>query len=345
MPKILPVFIPFSGCKTKCVYCNQNSISGQFVKNLHENVLEQIEYFLRFNTKWDEISFFGGSFSCLPEESRLSLYNIARQKGLLSIRFSTRPDCISEEMLSEFKVNNVKVIELGIQSLSDKVLASNNRPYSKDLALESIDKLTKAGFDVVAQIMTGMYKEDFCDLKYTVDELRIKDIKGVRIYPTVVLKDTKLAEYLKEGKFTPLSFEETFLRTAYAYIKFASRGVEILRIGLQDGQSLKNSIISGVYFPAFGDMIKTFIVILYLKYYDKLLVGEAEIKKLPNYKGILKKYFSDKIISVNNSEKFSIKDICAKLEIITGEDNWGQSEREVAKFAKEIWNQADNRPA
>lgn len=345
MPKILPVFIPFSGCKTKCVYCNQNSISGQYVTNLQENVLEQIEYFLRFNTKWDEISFFGGSFSCLPEESRLSLYNIARQKGLLSIRFSTRPDCISEEMLSEFKVNNVKVIELGIQSLSNMVLASNNRPYSKDLALQSIDKLTKAGFDVIAQIMTGMYQESFDDLKYTVDELVNKDIKGVRIYPTVVLKDTKLAEYLREGKFTPLSFEEIFVRTAYAYIKFAARGIEILRIGLQDGLSLKNSIISGIYFPAFGDMIKTFILILYIKHFNKLLVDETEIKKLPNYKGILKKYFSDKIISVNNSEEFSIKDICAKLEIITGEDNWGQSEREVAKFAKEIWSQTDDRPA
>jgi len=345
MPKILPVFIPFSGCKTKCVYCNQNGISGQHVSNLQEDVLEQIEYFLRLNLKWDEISYFGGSFSCLPKESRLSLYNIARQKGFLSIRFSTRPDCIYEEMLGEFKENNVKVIELGIQSLSNKVLASNNRPYSKDLALKSIDKLTKAGFDVIAQIMTGMYQESFDDLKYTVDELISKDIKGVRIYPTVVLKDTKLAEYLEEGKFTPLSFEEIFVRTAYAYMKFAARGIDILRIGLQDGLSLKNSIISGIYFPALGDMVKTFIVILYLKYFGKLLVEETEIKKLPNYKGILKKYFSDKIISVNNSEKFSIKVICAKLEIITGEDNWGQFEREVAKFAKEIWSQTDNRSA
>lgn len=342
MSKILPVFIPFSGCKTKCVYCNQNSISGQNIFNFQEDVLRQVEYFLRLNLKWDEISFFGGSFSCLPEKIRLNLYKIAHKYGFIKIRFSTRPDCISEEMLEEFKENNVRVIELGIQSLSDKVLAYNNRPYSKDLALESIDKLTKAGFDVIAQIMTGMYQESFYDLKYTVDELIVKNIKGVRIYPTVVLKDTKLAEYLKEGKFTPLSFEDIFVRVAYAYIKFNARGIDILRIGLQDSLSLKNSIISGIYFPAFGDMIKTFILILYFKYYDKLLVDKLEIKKLPNYKGIIKKYFSDKIISVNTTEKFSIKDICAKLEIVTGEDNWGETERDVAKFAKEIWSQTDN---
>jgi hypothetical protein len=92
-------------------------------------------------------------------------------------------------------------------------------------------------------------------------------------------------------------------------------------------------------------MVKTLIIICYIKQFGKLSVREEDIKKLPNYKGILKKYFSDKIISVNNSEEFSIKDICAKLEIITGEDNWGQSEREVAKFAKEIWSQTDDRPA
>ncbi|MDK2792257.1 MAG: hypothetical protein PWQ25_1120 [Deferribacteres bacterium] len=345
MPKILPVFIPFSGCKSKCVYCNQNIISGQKIDNLKNDVLKQIEFHFNICSDWDEISYFGGSFSCLSESTRNLLYNIAKEKGFKTLRFSTRPDCLKDEMIDEFKKNYVKTIELGVQSLSDEVLLKNNRPYSASTTIEWIDKLHTAGFNVVAQIMVGMYGENWDDFKFTVDTIAEKKVNGVRIYPTVVLNNTMLKNLYDSKDFIPLDFEDVFSRLIYAFVKFSAKGIEILRIGLQDSESLKKDIAAGLYYPAFGDMVKTLIIICYIKQFGKLSVREEDIKKLPNYKGILKKYFSDKIISVNNSEEFSIKDICAKLEIITGEDNWGQSEREVAKFAKEIWSQTDDRPA
>ena len=144
--KILPVFIPFAGCKHRCVYCNQYKITGALGGNIAESAASQIYQYLSFSSSWDELAFYGGSFSCLPERDRLALYKTAKENGFKVLRFSTTPDCITDEILLEAKQHGVKTIELGIQSLSERVLRLNKRPYSFEECVEAVKKVRR-GFN------------------------------------------------------------------------------------------------------------------------------------------------------------------------------------------------------
>ena len=93
---ILPFFIPMEGCPHRCIYCDQSSISGYD----HSPALGQIGRAAMEHWGGDdsEIAFYGGSFSCLPQE-RQADYLDAVAPALAAgrwqgVRISTRPDGI-----------------------------------------------------------------------------------------------------------------------------------------------------------------------------------------------------------------------------------------------------------
>lgn len=340
MHKILPVFIPFAGCSCNCIYCNQNKITGVDSGNILKKSNEQIENYLDISQNWDEIAFFGGSFSCLPETLRKNLYKTAQKTGIATLRFSTRPDCIDHKIISECKENFVKTVELGIQSLSDDVLEKNGRPYNSKLAEESLSLLKNSNINTVAQIMVGMFGETERDFINTVK--RIKDISpdGVRIYPNVVLKETLLEKMYLTHKFIPLNFVETILRASYATVKFITNDINILRTGLQYSTHLKESIVGGFYHESFGDMVKSFIIACYVERFKKIEVPSKTIQSIVGYKGLVKKMFYDRI-QVNENIQFSFRDICSKMDGLLNEGYWGSSQREIAHIAQKEWGQTD----
>ena len=130
----IPIFIPHLGCPNQCVFCNQRTISGvsdfdaSSVKSEIDAALATVD-----PSQETEIAFFGGSFTGIDRELMISLLEIA--KGYISdgrvssIRCSTRPDYINEEILDILEGYGVKTIELGLQSFDDKVLALSKRGH------------------------------------------------------------------------------------------------------------------------------------------------------------------------------------------------------------------------
>ena len=122
----IPVFIPHLGCPNDCVFCDQRTISGREVFR-EEDVKTHIEAALEtMGQRVCEIAFFGGSFTGIDRDLMIRLLDTAeafvRSGRVSGIRMSTRPDYIDDEILSILSNYPVKTIELGIQSLSDKVL-------------------------------------------------------------------------------------------------------------------------------------------------------------------------------------------------------------------------------
>ncbi|MBQ8005393.1 MAG: radical SAM protein, partial [Clostridia bacterium] len=131
----IPIFIPHLGCPNDCVFCNQRSISGHLYFD-EESVPEQIENALATIEKSGdkcecEIAFFGGSFTGIDRALMISLLEKAfayvKSGRVTSIRLSTRPDYIDDEILSELKSFGVTDIELGVQSMDNGVLVLNRR--------------------------------------------------------------------------------------------------------------------------------------------------------------------------------------------------------------------------
>ncbi len=258
----IPVFIPHLGCPNQCVFCNQREISG--VREFHaDDVIQIIESALS-TIEIDalvEIAFFGGSFTGIDRDLMISLLEIANgylEKGRVhSIRCSTRPDYIDEEILGILKKYGVKTIELGLQSTSDKVLKTCKRGHNFEAETKSCRLILEHGFDLVGQMMIGLPGSDIdCELE-TAGFIANIGAKGARIYPTVVFRDTELCSMMQDGIYTPLTLDEAVERSAAVLDLFINAGVEVIRIGLQASENLSDpeSSIAGANHPALGELV------------------------------------------------------------------------------------------
>lgn len=255
----IPIFVPHVGCPNDCVFCNQRTISGKSEFRLDAVEKEIEEALTTLSSRVPQIAFFGGSFTGIEWGLMIQLLEMAnkyiKDGRADSVRLSTRPDYISEEILDVLEKYNVKNIELGIQSMNDRVLELNRRGHSADTSRRAMEMICHRGFELTGQMMTGMYGATQEDEINTAQEI-CKWASSARIYPTVTFKSTALADLWERGEYKPLSMEETIQRGAEVYKIFAQNGVDVIRIGLQSTEGLhSDEVLAGEYHDAIGEMI------------------------------------------------------------------------------------------
>ena len=133
------VFVPHIGCPNQCSFCNQRSISGQQQAPTPEEVQEicrQAISLRKGQLDDTQLAFFGGSFTAIRRDYMLSLLQAVQpflgEGGFAGIRISTRPDAINEEILDILQQYHVTAIELGVQSMNDRVLRLNKRGHTAE---------------------------------------------------------------------------------------------------------------------------------------------------------------------------------------------------------------------
>jgi len=286
----IPVFIPHLGCPNQCVFCNQRAIS-EHQNFSEESVRDEIEQVLSTLAPEDEaeIAFFGGSFTGIDRDLMCRLLDLAetyvKEGRVASIRLSTRPDYIDDEILSILSRYSVKTIELGLQSMDDDVLFTCRRGHTAEQAEAACRAVVDAGFSLVGQMMIGLpgaTPESEIETAKKICEL---GASAVRIYPTVVFYDTPLCEMAQHGAYKPLSVEEAVERTAPVLQFFRARALPCIRVGLCATESLTSpdAVYAGPNHPALGEMI--FGECLYQKVKEKVLqsglAGEGIILEVP----------------------------------------------------------------
>ena len=172
----IPIFIPHLGCPNQCVFCNQRSISGcecfdpSTVSKQIEDALSTIPHGVSA-----EIAFFGGSFTGIERRLMVELLEIAqhyvRQGSVESIRLSTRPDYINEEILEILSRYTVRHIELGLQSTRDTVLNETQRGHTAEQAEKACRAVVTAGFSLTGQMMIGLPGSTETDERKTAEDI------------------------------------------------------------------------------------------------------------------------------------------------------------------------------
>lgn len=264
----ISVFIPHIGCPHKCTFCDQRTISGAVHAPTADEAGDIIrgayEYMSPEKRRVTEIAFFGGSFTAVPREYMLSLLaaakkylSPAREDGFYGIRLSTRPDCINEEILDILKENGVTAIELGSQSMSDRVLALNERGHTAEDTIKSAALIKSYGFELGLQMMVGLYGSSPDDELFTMKMIAGCAPATVRIYPTAVIEGTKLAELYRSGEYKLFGFDECVRLCTEMTKYFQKRGIRIIRMGLHAEKSLEEKYIAGFYHPAFAEIVRS----------------------------------------------------------------------------------------
>ena len=203
-----------------------------------------------------EIAFFGGSFTAIHRDYMISLLDATKPfiNEFKGIRVSTRPDSVDDEKLKLLLQYGVTSIELGAQSMDNSVLELNKRGHSA-LDVENASRLIKSyGYSLGLQMMTGLYGSDFeKDIETANRFIELKP-DTVRIYPTVIMNGTDLADYYQNGSYKPNTLEQSVSLCARLILMFAKADIKIIRLGLHYSDSLVKNSIGNNYHPAFKEL-------------------------------------------------------------------------------------------
>lgn len=279
------IFIPHIGCPHRCTFCDQKSISGAAKPPSGEDVaklLEEQAYHLMDKGYCAEIAFFGGSFTAVPRGYMVQLLEAAksameRYPVYSGIRCSTRPDCISEEIIGILREYGITAVELGAQSMDDEVLRLNERGHTAEDVRQASSLIKHSGIELGLQMMTGLYGDTPEKTLNTAREFVEINPSTVRVYPTVILKGTRLGELYQSGEYRSFGFEETVDLCAAVLRLFSENGISVIRMGLHASTDVEREMLGGVYHPAFREIVESRIFLEDLK---KQILGAEKGKYL-----------------------------------------------------------------
>ncbi len=221
-----------------CIFCSERG-SGEHLKA--KSIDEQIiSYFASYKAKrankfilyFQNYSNTYDSLDNLKNKYDLALNTAINQaemqnKVIVGLDIATRPDCITDEICSliasykAFKPSNLGdlssgdiptynlhlSVELGLQTANNDIGNFINRGYKTEDFIDAVKLLNKYNIDVIAHMMIGLPNETHEDIKNTILLINSLDIKGLKVHSTYIVKNTKLEELYKEGKYTPITLE------------------------------------------------------------------------------------------------------------------------------------------
>ncbi|OQB15773.1 MAG: Oxygen-independent coproporphyrinogen-III oxidase 1 [Firmicutes bacterium ADurb.Bin193] len=262
--KIIPIFVPHRGCPHRCSFCNQRHITGTHDEATPQTVRDTAEKYLSTMDKERHsvyIAFYGGSFTAVDRDIQDSLLNVAleyKNRGLIDgIRLSTRPDCIDSKILQNLREKGVTEIELGVQSMCADVLMQNGRGHTaKDVEI-SARMIKEYGFTLGLQMMIGLIGDTEEKSIYTARRIAALKPDFVRIYPTLVFKNTDLYDEYIKGSFTPLTLEQAVEISAVIMRVFNENRIKVIRLGLLiSGDEAEQNLVAGPYHPRFRELVE-----------------------------------------------------------------------------------------
>ena len=266
-PLVIPIFILHQGCRHRCIFCDQYTITGNARVEREPVTPGAVQTTIRLwlqrprkeKKQRVQVAFYGGSFTGLPQQRQRELLEsvkpFIRNKEVDFIRISTRPDYIDEKIAGFLKKHSVSIVELGIQSLHQDVLDASIRGHSVLQAQEAIKLLKGKGFIVGAQLMCGLPADNCARVMATARKTAELEPDFVRIYPVLVIKGSGLEKLYRDRKYKPLSLAGAVALSCRMKAVFDKHNIRVVRLGLQSSAELAEKVVAGPYHPAFGELV------------------------------------------------------------------------------------------
>ena len=228
-----------------CTYCDNAAFHPSYStagKSLHQQLDEGIEFHkVRYRTTEHYLAYFQSfSNTYAPLERLKSLYEEAlSHPDVVGIVIGTRPDCVDEEKLdylaslarsgfpggrqSKPFESPIVIVEYGIESCYDSVLARINRGHDFETARRAVIMTAERGIDVGAHFILGLPGEtrqmmlDACSL------INGLPLRSVKFHQLQIVKNTRMEKDFAEN---PSDFERF---TLDGYLDFFTDMLERLR--------------------------------------------------------------------------------------------------------------------
>ena len=266
---IIPIFLPHVGCPQRCVFCNQQAITG-VTRRLPDasEISATIDSYLRYAKHTDrpiQLAFYGGNFLGLPSAEIRYLTDLTRRfvhdGKVQGIRLSTRPDTVTAANLDRLEDLPVAAVELGVQSMDDRVLRLCRRGHRSSHTIAAVGLLKQRSHPVGAQIMVGLPGDNPVSALGSAERIAALDPDFIRIYPTLVFEGSPLARWYRQGKYRPMSLGDAVTLVKRLYLVFEAFKIPVIRMGLQAAADFDDQtiLLDGPYHPAFGHLVHSAI--------------------------------------------------------------------------------------
>ena len=260
---VIPVFIAHRGCPYQCLFCNQYAITGKGDATSGDpDIAGIIAQWLARSPGYDrvQVAFYGGSFTCLDSDVQERMLGkvqpFIRTGRVHSVRLSTRPDCINREIVTRLKENGVATVELGVQSMDDRVLMNVMRGHSASDCWHAARLLREGGIgEVGVQLLPGLPGETTNSFLDGVRQVIAMEPDLVRLYPAVVVNRSGLEKMYRGGDYKPMSLHRAVALCRRARELFSGADIPVVRMGLQPSEALEKELVAGPFHPAFGELV------------------------------------------------------------------------------------------
>jgi len=256
--RTVAVFVPHLACPNRCSFCDQRAISGAAQAPSPKQVQALLERAAgALGGSPAEIAFFGGSFTAVEPAYMRSLLAAAQPflgEGFTGIRVSTRPDAVTQDIVETLVSYGVSMVELGAQSMDDGILRRNGRGHTAGEVAAAARLIRENGLGLGLQMMTGLCGDTDGGAWKTARALVALEPDCVRVYPTVVLRHTRLKELWDAGEYHPQPLEDAVALCAGLLEFFYQGGIPVIRLGLHHSESLEQNRVAGPYHPAFREL-------------------------------------------------------------------------------------------
>jgi len=208
-----------------CVFCRLDSFS-QLASLRQISVQRQIEARLHADrSKGGQkfiVYFQASTNTYAPIDTLRSLFFQAiSYPGVVGIAIATRPDCLAEEiypLLQELSGKTDVWVELGLQSVHDRTLQLIRRGHTFAEFAQAVAKLSLLPIRLCCHLMLGLPGEDHALMMDTAEVIARMPIQEVKIHPLLVLKETAVEQWYREGKVRVMALQE-YVETLIDFIE------------------------------------------------------------------------------------------------------------------------------
>lgn len=162
----------------------------------------------------------------------------------VGVTIETKPDYCKQEHVDSMLYYGATRVEIGVQSLQERVYEIVNRGHNYKDVVESFQISKDAGYKIVAHMMPGLPtmtpNEDIADFKKLFDSPELRP-DMLKIYPSLVLENTPLYEEYKNDNYKPYS-EQDMIEVLTEVKKNIPKWVRIMRV---QREISSNDIIAG----------------------------------------------------------------------------------------------------
>jgi histone acetyltransferase (RNA polymerase elongator complex component) len=260
----VPFFISHQGCPHTCAFCDQRIISGSSgelptAEAIHAKIRTWRQ---SAGDRPVEVAFFGGTFTALAvsDQDRLlqPLQQMLATGEITSIRISTRPDAVDSAIVQRLAHLGVRTIEIGVQSMDDRVLEGSNRGHNAAASETALRCVKAEGLSAGAQLMPGLPGDSAARSISSLKKVIAAGADFIRIYPVVVLRGTELARRFAAGEYCPMGLEAGVQLCKVMLHESLKAGVDVIRIGLQADEGLTDTaVLAGCWHPALGQLTRS----------------------------------------------------------------------------------------